>query len=76
MRVLFIIESLGRGGAERQMVTLGAGLAARGHEVHIGCLHHPGPLGEEALEAGIAVHAPRSRVMKRLFSAVFLVRLV
>jgi hypothetical protein len=51
-------------------------LVARGHEVHIGCLHHPGPLGEEALEAGIAVHAPRSRVMKRLFSAVFLVRLV
>lgn len=75
MRVLFIIESLGRGGAERQLVTLGAGLAARGHEVHIGCLREPGSLGAEALEAGLVVHAPRVRAVPALSSLVFLVRL-
>ena len=35
MRVLFVIASLGRGGMERQLVELGAGLQRRGHAVRI-----------------------------------------
>lgn len=34
MRVLMIIDSLGSGGAQRQMVTLSLGLQARGHTVN------------------------------------------
>ncbi len=33
MKLLFVIDSLGSGGAQRQMVTLAVGLAARGHTV-------------------------------------------
>ncbi len=35
MKLLHCIPSLGSGGAERQCVILAAGLAARGHEVHV-----------------------------------------
>ena len=35
MKILCIIDSLGSGGAQRQMVTLSKGLLANGHEVHL-----------------------------------------
>jgi len=41
MRILLVIDNLGWGGAQRQMSNLGAGLARRGHEVHL-FLYNPG----------------------------------
>lgn len=35
MRILCVIDSLGSGGAQRQMVNLACGLRARGHEVEV-----------------------------------------
>lgn len=35
MKIIFLIRSLAKGGAERQLVTLAAGLRKRGHEVEI-----------------------------------------
>lgn len=40
MRLLLVIDSLGSGGAQRQLVTLGLGLAQRGHDVEF-FVYHP-----------------------------------
>ena len=53
LRILFLARSLETGGAERQLVTLAAGLARRGHEVAIGCFYEGGAL--EALARGAGV---------------------
>ena len=42
LRILFIVNWLGNGGAERQLVTLAVGLAGRGHEVTIGVFRRGG----------------------------------
>lgn len=39
MRILFLTRSLVRGGAERQLVVLAKGLAARGHEIVLVCFY-------------------------------------
>jgi glycosyltransferase involved in cell wall biosynthesis len=44
MRALLLIRSLETGGAERQLVALANGLAARGHEVHVGVFYGGGAL--------------------------------
>lgn len=46
-RFLFIIRSLGQGGAERQLTELTSGLAARGHAVAIATLYDGGALWSE-----------------------------
>lgn len=52
MKVAFIIRDLGAGGAQRQLVTLAAGLRRAGHEVSV--LHFYGGMFENALrEAGV-----------------------
>lgn len=52
MRLAFIIRDLGAGGAQRQLVTLAAGLRRAGHEVSV--LHFYGGLFEAALrDAGV-----------------------
>ena len=56
MRVLFVIGCLERGGAERQMINLAAGLADREHSVAIALLDGPGSLETEAEERGIELH--------------------
>ena len=53
--VLFVISSLDRGGSERQMIILAAGLIGLGHRAKIGTLIKPGSLAEEARERGIPV---------------------
>lgn len=40
MRLLFVIDSLGSGGAQRQLVALGLGLAQRGHAIEF-FVYHP-----------------------------------
>jgi glycosyltransferase involved in cell wall biosynthesis len=53
--VLFVISSLDRGGSERQMINLAAGLIGLGHRAKIGTLVKPGSLAEEAQGRGIPV---------------------
>ena len=40
MRILCVIDSLGSGGAQRQMVSLAQGMVARSHEVEF-FVYHP-----------------------------------
>lgn len=47
MRILFLVRSLGVGGAERQAVVLARGLARRGHVVTIACFYGGGGLEAE-----------------------------
>ena len=42
LRILFLVNWLGRGGAERQLVALAVGLAKRGHDVSIGVFRRGG----------------------------------
>lgn len=71
MRLLFVIDSLGSGGAQRQMVALMRGLRERGHEVHL-FLYHPAHQHFRAPveEAGIQIHAVHKRT--RLGAGVLL----
>ncbi len=55
LRVLFVISSLDRGGSERQMINLAAGLIGLGYCAEIGTLVKPGSLVEEAQELGIPI---------------------
>lgn len=56
VRVLEIIPTLWRGGAERQLTLLAAGLPRDRFEVHVCTLTQHGPLREEIEAAGIAYH--------------------
>jgi len=53
MRVMFLSTIMGMGGADQQLLTLAAGLRARGHEVMIVSLAALGPMGLEARQLGI-----------------------
>ena len=55
-KILFVIRSLGRGGAERQLVNLALGLKGRGVSVHVAVLYGGGSLGPELLDAEVDVH--------------------
>ena len=55
MRVLFLAHSLERGGAERQLAALAAGLHARGVEVRIVLLDTVGAFGAGLVESGIDI---------------------
>lgn len=50
MRILQIIPTLDRGGAEKQLSLLASGLKARGLDIHVCCLTRGGPL-QAALDA-------------------------
>lgn len=60
MRILFLIRSLHRGGAERQIINLANGLAARGHEVHLATFYPHGELESEVASA-VKRHCLRKR---------------
>ena len=53
MKVLFLERSLGRGGAQRQLVALAVGLVRRGHAVTVGLFYDEGPLIRDLLEGGV-----------------------
>lgn len=54
IRIAYVIASLERGGAERNLVDTSVGLAARGHEVTILVLR-AGALEDEAVAGGVSV---------------------
>jgi glycosyltransferase involved in cell wall biosynthesis len=53
LRVLFLERSLGRGGAQRQLVALAVGLMRRGHHVTVALFYDEGPLIGDLLEGGV-----------------------
>ncbi|MGZ5486329.1 MAG: glycosyltransferase, partial [Nitrososphaeraceae archaeon] len=55
MNIMFLIRSLERGGAERQLTVLAKGLHSRGHQVTIAVLYGRGGFKAELIEAGIRV---------------------
>lgn len=57
LRITHVVESLERGGLERVVVDLCAGLKRAGHEVDIVCLFREGLLAEEARRSGVPVRA-------------------
>lgn len=61
MNVLFLTRSLDLGGAERQLVVLARGLAARGHRVVVGAFYGGGPLTADLASADVAVVDLRKR---------------
>lgn len=59
MRVLHVITSLARGGAENQLLLLAGGQAASGHAVAVAGLKEPSDLADAFRAAGVAPHALR-----------------
>lgn len=55
IRILFIIPTLVRGGAEKQLVLLASGLPRDQFDVHVTVLTHTGPLEARLRAAGIPV---------------------
>src|SRR5512137_1412070 len=55
MRILFLIPSLERGGAERQLVELAKGLRLAGHEPQVAVFYEGGALEAELAGAGVPV---------------------
>ena len=56
MKLLFVIDWLGAGGAQRQMVSLAMGLHARGHQVEFFCYVDDEFLAGPLHQAAIPVH--------------------
>ncbi|MBC7857135.1 MAG: glycosyltransferase [Pirellulaceae bacterium] len=52
-RILQIIPTLVRGGAEKQLTLLATGLARKGWDLHVCVLTHTGPLEEQLRQAGV-----------------------
>ena len=67
MRLLFVIGSLNRGGAENQLVLLGSGLIDIGYEVHVVSLNGKGALDGRAVEKGITLHYLDSNFFPKIF---------
>jgi glycosyltransferase involved in cell wall biosynthesis len=57
VRILFLIRSLNRAGAERQLVNLAIGLHRRGHVVRVVTFYSGGPLREGLLTSGVPVES-------------------
>jgi glycosyltransferase involved in cell wall biosynthesis len=60
-RVLFLIRSLGRGGAERQLVALATGLRREGWEVAVACFYAGGAFQRELEQGDVPVIDLRKR---------------
>ena len=61
MRVVYVIDSLTPGGAERSLAALAPGLAERDVELHVAYLHRRAGLERELLEAGAQLHCLAGR---------------
>lgn len=55
MKLVFLIRSLGRGGAERQLSILARGLAGRGHDVTVAVFYAGGPLEAELADTRVRI---------------------
>jgi glycosyltransferase involved in cell wall biosynthesis len=74
MKLLFLIRSLGMGGAERQLVNLSGALKERGHDVTV-CVYYPGGEFEaELVSSGVRLEVIKKRGRADVFG--FLMRLV
>lgn len=71
MRILFIIDCFGSGGAQRQMVNLAVGLKNRGHDIEF-FIYHPefSYFKDLVLNNGIKIHEfyKKHRISIKLFS--------
>ena len=56
MRIGFLISHLGRGGAERQLMRLAAGLVRRQHQVEVLCYGGASELDQQLKSEGVRVH--------------------
>lgn len=56
MKLLFVIDSLNRAGAEQSLVNLVPAIQARGHECHVAALRAPYALAPDLEAAGVTVH--------------------
>jgi glycosyltransferase involved in cell wall biosynthesis len=56
VKLLFVIDNLGTGGAQRQMVNLAVGMTRKGHLVELFCYAPGDMLAGPLREAGIRVH--------------------
>lgn len=78
MKILFLIRSLYRGGAERQLLVLAQGLQQRGHTVQVCVFYRGGPLEAELATAGIPLWSldkqSRWDLLRPLYRLVHLVR--
>jgi glycosyltransferase involved in cell wall biosynthesis len=70
LKLAFVVRSLGVGGAERQLVTLSAGLARRGHDVTLLVLSHDlsqaGPLRDTSVRVIVLEKPSRWHIGKWL----------
>jgi glycosyltransferase involved in cell wall biosynthesis len=55
MNLLFVIDNLGTGGAQRQMVNLAVGLVARGHQVRVFCYSPGDKLAQPLRDVGVSI---------------------
>src|SRR5262245_34804162 len=55
MRITFLVRSLERGGAERQLVALAGGLRGRGHHVGVAVFYGGGPFERDLVAADVGV---------------------
>lgn len=77
MKILFLIRSLGFGGAERQLTTVAKELHKRGHEILVVTLYSGGPLEKELSNAHVALHSLEKRGRWDLVGPIIhLIRLV
>ncbi|WHZ20044.1 MAG: Glycosyl transferase, group 1 [Rhodanobacteraceae bacterium] len=60
-RVLFLIRSLARGGAERQLVGLAAAMRRAGRDVSVACFYSGGAFQRDLVAAGVPVIDLRKR---------------
>ena len=74
MKIAFLIRSLDRGGAERQLVLLARGLRRAGHEVGVLTFYSGGALESELVSDGVPVIALRKSGRWNVFG--FFARLV
>lgn len=57
MKLLLVAEQLGCGGAERHLLALAGGLAARGHQVRLACLKAGGALAADCAQPCFCCHS-------------------
>ena len=74
MKILLLVDSLQVGGAERHVVDLARGLAARGHHTEVAC-GDSGPLNQVLLSAGIPCHVFAVGPVKRRLNLSYVRRL-
>lgn len=61
MKILFLIRSLGFGGAERQLVNVAKGLHQRGHDILVVTFYSGGALEKELSNAHVLMHSLEKR---------------